>query len=29
MAGREVRKADGTVLKLYAEDARRVLDLRQ
>lgn len=29
MAGREVRKADGTVLRLYADDARRVLDLRQ
>jgi hypothetical protein len=29
IAGREVRKTDGTVLKLYAEDARRVLDLGQ
>lgn len=29
MAGREVRKADGTVLRLYADDARRVLDLEQ
>jgi len=26
MAGREVRKADGTVLRLYADDARRVLE---
>jgi hypothetical protein len=29
MAGREVRKADGTVLRLYADDARRVLELNQ
>jgi hypothetical protein len=29
MAGREVRKSDGTVLRLYADDARRVLDLTQ
>lgn len=29
MAGREVHKSDGTVLRLYADDARRVLELRQ
>jgi hypothetical protein len=29
MAGREVTKADGTRLRLYAEDARRVLELDQ
>lgn len=29
MAGREVTKADGTRLRMYAEDARRVLELEQ
>jgi hypothetical protein len=29
MAGREVTKADGTVLRLYADDAQRVLELEQ
>jgi hypothetical protein len=29
LAGREVRKSDGTVLRLYADDARRVLELEQ
>ena len=29
LAGREVRKADGTVLRLYTDDARRVLELAQ